>query len=95
MTNVAVWTVTGSVVINNGCTLTATAANVTVGALTVNGGGTLTTSRILTMNGTTNITGTINFNTTIRADVFNGDITLNSGAVWNETVAITPTITGV
>ncbi len=94
MTIVAAWTVTGTVVINTGCTLTATAANVTVGALTINSGGTLTTSRVLTVNGASNITGTINFNTTARADVFAGDITLNSGAVWNEAIAITPAITG-
>jgi Fibronectin type III domain. len=94
MTTVAAWTVTGSVVINTGCTLTATAANVTVGALTINSGGILTTSRILTVNGATVITGTLNFTTTARADVFNGNITLNIGAVWNEAIAITPSITG-
>ncbi len=85
---------TGSVTINSGGTLTATAVNVTVGALTINSGGTLTTSRILTVSGATNITGTINFNTTARANVFTGDVTLNSGAVWNEAVAITPTFSG-
>jgi hypothetical protein len=89
-------TQTGTVTINIGGTLTATAVgvNVTMGALTINSGGTFTCSRILTVNGATNITGTINLSTTARADVFNGSVTLNNGAVWNETAANTPNITG-
>ncbi|MCX6222965.1 MAG: autotransporter-associated beta strand repeat-containing protein [Bacteroidia bacterium] len=87
---------TGSVTINNGGTLTATTGGttVTIGALTINTGGTLTNSRTLTINGATNITGTINLQTSVRTNAFNGDITLNSGAIWNEIVGNTPTITG-
>jgi len=88
-------TQTGTVTINSGGTLTATTAatTVTVGSLTINSGGTVACSRILTVNGATNITGAINLSGA-RANIFNGDITLNSGAVWNETAANTPTITG-
>ncbi|MGD0712332.1 MAG: hypothetical protein ABR968_14245, partial [Bacteroidales bacterium] len=87
-------TQTGTVEIQSGGTLTATAANATVGPLTIDIGGTLTTSRILTVNGVTTISGTINFQTTARADAFNGDVTLISGATWSETVAITPSFSG-
>ena len=79
-------TQTGSVTINSGAILTATTTgtNVTVGALTING--TFTISRQLIVNGATNITGTLTLNaSTARANQFNGDVTLNSGAVWNET----------
>jgi hypothetical protein len=87
---------TGSVEVQSGGTLTCTTAvtTVTLGSLTIDAGGTVTCSRVLTVNGATVITGTINFQTTARADAFNGGVTLNSGAVWNETVAITPTISG-
>lgn len=87
-------TQTGSVTINSTGSITATTANLTCGSLTINSGGSLTSSRVLTVNGSTNITGTINLSTTIRANAFNGDVILNSGAVYNETVANTLTITG-
>ena len=87
-------TAAGSVAVNSGATLTATAADVTFGALTINSTGIFNCSRVLTVLGATNITGTINLQTTALADVFTGDVTLNSGAVWNETVANTPTFSG-
>ena len=87
-------TAAGSVTVTSGATLTATAANITFGALTINSTGIFNCSRVLTVLGATNITGTINLQTTVRANVFNGDVTLNSGAVWNETVANTPTFSG-
>ncbi len=89
-------TAAGSVTVNSGVTLTATTGGTTVtfGALTINSTGILSTSRVLTVLGATNITGTINFQSTARADVFTGDVTLNSGAVWNEAIAITPTFSG-
>ncbi len=59
MTTTAAWSVTGTLQINNGCSLVSTAAGTnTFGVLTINGGGTLTISRVLTVNGATNITGT-------------------------------------
>jgi len=91
MTLAANWTVAGAITVSSGCTLSATVAAVTVGSLTIDLGGTLTTAQILTVSGATNITGTINFITTIRANVFTGAVTLNSGANWNEAVAITAT----
>jgi hypothetical protein len=56
--------------------------------LTINSGATLTMYRQFTVTGTTSITGTINFGSTsgtARNMTFNGAVTLNSGAVWNET----------
>lgn len=58
-------------------------------ALTINSGATLTMQRPFTVTGATSITGTINFGSTntnnVRAMAFNGAVTLNSGAVWDET----------
>jgi len=81
----------GSVTVNNGATLNATTAgvDVTFGALTINSGGTLTMRRPMTVLGATNITGTINFGSTdggAQLMSFNGNVTLNSGADWNETL---------
>jgi large repetitive protein len=60
----------------------------TLSSLTINSGGTVTQYRDLTVSGATNIAGTINFGSTSgtnRTMTFTGDVTLNSGAVWNET----------
>ena len=60
----------------------------TCAGLTINSGATLTMLRPFIVNGATSITGTINFGSTsaaVRAMTFNGDVTLNSGAVWDET----------
>ncbi len=81
-------TAAGSVTVNNGATLTTSGGTITFGALTINNGGTVTMLRPLIVLGTTNISGTINFgstNATVRAMTFDSDVTLNSGAVWDET----------
>ena len=83
-------TAAGSVTVNNGAILNITTAGVTVtlGALTVSSGGIVTANRALTVLGATSISGTINFGSTsatARLMTFTGDVTLNSGAVWNET----------
>ena len=80
----------GSVTINsNGSFIPIQPANVnfTFGALTVNSGGTITMYKTYTILGQTSISGTINFGSTNKtvAMTFTGDVTLNSGAVWNET----------
>jgi hypothetical protein len=65
-----------------------TGANATCAGLTINSGSVLTLSRNLTVNGTTSISGTINFgsnNGTSRTMTFAGAITINSDGVWNET----------
>jgi hypothetical protein len=65
-----------------------TGTTYTCAGLTINSDATLTMYRPLIVNGTTSITGTINFGSTTgttRAMAFNGAVTLNSGARWNET----------
>ena len=86
-------TQTGSVTINSGGTLSnsGTSANI-IGSLTINTGGTLTSSRVLTVNGATNISGAINLSGG-RANIFNGDFTLNSGSSYSDLLN-TPTFTG-
>ncbi len=85
-------TQTGSVTVNNGAILSANTGGggqtVTIGSLTINSGGRVIMNRFLTVNGATNITGTIDFGSTsatVRTMTFNGAVTLNSGAVWDET----------
>lgn len=85
-------TTAGSVTVNNGATLnaTTTGVDITFGALTINSGGAVTLHRDTIILGATNITGTINFgstSSTVRNMQFSGAVTLNSGAVWNETTA--------
>jgi len=58
--------------------------------LTINSGAILTIKRAFTVSGATSISGRINFgstSTTIRAIKFSGSVTLNSGAIWDETNA--------
>ena len=81
---------TGTLTINNGGTLTVTTNNGTFMTLTINSGGTLTCSRVLTINGTTDITGTISLSGG-RANVFTGNVTLNTGASWTNTTTSTQT----
>jgi uncharacterized repeat protein (TIGR01451 family)/gliding motility-associated-like protein len=60
----------------------------TCAGLIINSGSILTMLRPLTVNGNTSISGRINFGSTsssVRAMVFNGTVTLNSGAIWDET----------
>ena len=78
----------GSVTVNNGAILTTSGGSITFGSLTINSGGIATIYRTFTVSGSTNISGTINFGSTsgtVRAMTFTGAVTLNSGAVWNET----------
>jgi len=75
---------TGTLTINNGGTLTATNYNGTFITLTINSGGTLTCSRVLTIKGTTDITGTISLSGG-RLNVFTGNVTLYPGASWTNT----------
>jgi len=81
-------TAAGSVTVNSGATLTTSGGTITFGALTISSGGTATLYRATTVLGATSITGTINFGsttTTSRLMTFTGNVTLNNGAVWNET----------
>ncbi len=77
-----------TVIIASGSPVTTSSGTLACGVLTVNSGATLTMYRPFTVSGATTISGTINFGSTsvtVRAMAFNGDVTLNSGAVWNET----------
>ncbi len=68
--------------------VTTSSGTITCASLTINSGATLTMYRPFTVSGTTSISGTINFGSTSgtnRTMTFTGDVTLNSGAVWNET----------
>jgi hypothetical protein len=89
----AIITQIGSVTINNGGTLTATGINLTIGSLTIISGGTLTCSGVLTVNGNANITGTITLSGA-QANVFAGNVMLNSGAAWNDTDTTSYAISG-
>jgi len=96
MTTTTNWTVTGTVQITSGVTLTVTSTGttLTVGSLTIDGGGTLTCSRPCVVNGASglaNITGTINLSGANRASTF-VNLTLNAGAVWNYTATGTSTV---
>ena len=88
-------TTTGTVTINSGGTVTATTGGTTITfmTLTINTGGTLTSSRVLTVNGATNITGTIILSGA-RLNIFTGNVTLNSGATWNNTTTSVQTFSG-
>ena len=83
-------TFTGNIIVNNGASLQATTQSVTIsitGNLTINAGGTAQINRSFTITGNTTISGTIGFASTSgtsRTMTFIGDVTLNSGAVWNE-----------
>jgi hypothetical protein len=81
-------TFSGNLVITNTGLITSPAAGaLTSGTLTVNSGASLTVQRPYTVSGNTTISGTTNWsstNITPRQMTFNGDVTLNSGAVWTE-----------
>jgi len=85
MSTPANWTVTGSVIVNG--ILSSNKHNFTFGVFTINSGGTVNVNHPFIVNGTTTVSGTINFssdNKTARLMNFKGDVTLNSGAVWTE-----------
>lgn len=76
------------VIATTGAGAVTTGATYTCAGLTINSGAILTLKRNFTVNGTTSIFGTINFgstNTTVRVMTFNDSVTINSGAVWDET----------
>jgi hypothetical protein len=78
------------VTILNGHTVTVT-ATAACAQITINSGAILTVNRNLTVSAATSITGRINFgstNATSRTMTFTGDVTLNSGAIWNETATL-------
>ena len=76
------------VIIASGSPVTSSAGNLACLSLTVNNGAILTVWRPIIVSATTSVTGTINFGSssaTSRLMTFTGAVTLNSGAVWNET----------
>jgi hypothetical protein len=88
----------GSVTVNSGAILTMSSNTQTFGALTVNSGGLITIRRSTTILGATNITGRINFGSTstfVRTINFNGAVTLNAGAIWDETNAGASTVADI
>ncbi len=78
----------GSVTVNSGAVLTSSGGKTVLGALTVSSGASVSFNRNTTILGATNITGSVNF-PTASTIVLTGAVTLNSGAVWNETAAST------
>jgi hypothetical protein len=83
--------VTNDVVIattGTGAVTTSSTSTLYCFSLTINSGSILTMYSPFTITTTSSISGTINFgstNSTARTMTFIGDVTLNSGAVWNET----------
>ncbi|OGI38085.1 MAG: hypothetical protein A2612_03365 [Candidatus Moranbacteria bacterium RIFOXYD1_FULL_44_12] len=78
----------------NNLTLSGTASATTVVGLTVSGSLDVGTGTQLILagftfqvNGSTSVTGTLTNNSATANKTFTGDVTLNSGAVWNETAA--------
>jgi len=62
-------------------------ANTTVGAVTVNAGGTLIVpNRNFTVNGATNVTGTLSQTDTAGTMTFIGLVTINAGGVWDNAI---------
>ena len=69
-------------------TSTGSSASFVCASLTVQSGATLTVQRPLTVSGASSISGTIHFGsntTTSRLITLTGDVTLDDGAVWDET----------
>ncbi len=90
MSTTASWTVAGNVTIQSGGILTINSGNtdISFGSFTVSSGGSAVVNRDLAVSGATLISGTISFgssSTQTRSMTFTGAVTLNSGAVWNET----------
>ena len=76
------------VTIEGGFTVTLDVNSATLGSLTIAGSSSLTVGAFtLTVTGATLVTGTINFNSVTGTKTFSGDVTLNSGAIWNESAA--------
>jgi hypothetical protein len=74
-----------SIIIANGNTVTLTNSQICKG-LTINNGGILNIGGFaFTVNSNTNVIGTLNISSATATKTFNGDITISSGGVWNET----------
>jgi len=88
-------TVNGNLTLSGTATM-ATVANMTIGGnLDVGSGTSLTTGNFtFTVTGTTSVTGTLNLSANNKNTTFTGDVTLNSGGVWNETLANPITFSG-
>ena len=71
-----------AVTINSGVivTVTATAAATSI---TINSTGTLNVANSLTVSGSTSVTGTLTISSATGTKAFNGDVTINSGGIWN------------
>ena len=77
-----------NVTIEGGFTVTVDVNTAAIGALTISAGSTLTVGAFtISVSGTSAITGNINFNNATGTKTFTGDVTLNSGAIWNESAA--------
>jgi hypothetical protein len=77
------------IIIANGHTVTVT-ANVTANpaTITINSGGQLTVGGFnLTVTGATTVDGTLLHNNSAGTHIYTGNVTINSGGVWNETAA--------
>ncbi len=87
-TMTSVTTISGNFELSGTATAT-TAANLTVGGnLTIGTGTSLTVpAYTIGVTGSTSITGTLVLSSTTGTKTFSGDVTINSGGVWNESAA--------
>ena len=77
----------GVIIANTGAITRSSGGPYTIQKLTINSGARLNFNRALTVMGTTSVSGAIYWASssgTARAVALTGDVTLNSGAVWNE-----------
>ena len=77
-----------NVTIENGHSVTVAVAVVNFPSnVTINAGGTLTLNHTLTVNGTTTVNGSLFISNTSGNKIFTGDVVINDGGLWQETVA--------
>ena len=81
--------VAGDVVFIQGGFTVTIGANAACATVSIAAGSTLIVGGFnFTISGTTSVSGTITHNNTLGTKSYNGDVTVNSGGLWNETVAV-------
>ena len=77
-----------NVTIEGGFTVTVDTNTAVIGNLSIANGSILTVGAFtISVSGASTISGTINFNNATGTKTFTGDVTLNNGAIWNESAA--------
>ncbi len=91
----SVTTVNGNLTLSGTATATTAAALTIGGNLTVNSGTTFTVAGFnLTVTGTTSVSGTLAHSSATGTKTFTGNVTINSGGLWNETAAAVISMAG-